>query len=58
MNDFLLVLTAGTLQDVYSVDIQEMDTILTSELLNRLRTDWPKMSRTAMQRYDAIMRLS
>jgi AbiV family abortive infection protein len=58
VNDFFVVLTAGTLRDAYTVDIEEMDTVLTSELLNRLRTDWPKMNRTAKRTHNAIMRLS
>lgn len=58
VNDFFVVLTAGTLRDAYTVDIEEMETVLTSELLNRLRNDWPKMNRTARRTHNAIMRLS
>jgi AbiV family abortive infection protein len=58
VNDFFVVLTAGTLGEAYIVDIEEMDTVLTPELLNRLRTNWPKMSPIAKRRHNVLIRLS
>lgn len=55
VNDFIVCLTAGVTMECYIVDIWELENVLTSKLLTRLRQKWPKMSASAKREFTNIM---
>ncbi|MEX2163488.1 MAG: AbiV family abortive infection protein [Sulfuricaulis sp.] len=58
VNDFLLVLTAGSVKGTHIVDIEELEGLLTHRLIDRLQGLWPKMGRDARRDFRKIMRFA
>lgn len=58
VNDFLLVLAAGSVRGTHIVDIEELEELLTHSLVSRLRKLWPRMGQDARGDFGRIMRLA
>jgi len=56
VNDFILCTAAGVLKGFFSVDIYDLEDVLTHDLIRNLRQMWPNMSASARKNFNDIMK--